>query len=441
MVRPGARVRTRRAASLAAAAAALLAAAPPAGASDPVPPCRVEVEVDPPRALVGQQVHWILRVRRRADVDAMDWGRPPAFPAFRAEWLPGRSGTDVEREQGVAVRRDEERRALFPAREGRLVVPPAQLVCERDGVAHTVPIPPVTVEVSAPPQAGRPEGWQGLVGDVALTSSITPRRVPLGGSVRVALVAQGPANLWDAPSPLEGAFDPEEAELFPVRRRMARDAGARLELRRYFTYDVVPRRTGTLRIPPARLVTWDLERAAWRVVEAPGAEIEVLPEADDAPPGAGPRPDAAPTSPAAGAEGPGPGWIAAGAALALVGGALAFARRRRRGAAAPGADEAAWLARAREAEEAGDLDAAAAALARALRRALARAVPDAGTRATEELFAEARGEAREPVLWLQRLDRLRFAPGGASAAELRALRAEIARWREGGGPERLARGC
>ncbi|MDX1649599.1 MAG: hypothetical protein R3263_07075, partial [Myxococcota bacterium] len=100
-----------------------------------------------------------------------------------------------------------------------------------------------------------------------------------------------------------------------------------------------------------------------------------------------------------------------------------------------------WLARAGEAEEAGDLEGAASALARAVRRALARVRPDAATRATEELFAETRGEARQLVVWLQRLDRLRFAPGGASAAELRALRDEIVRWREAGGPERLARDC
>lgn len=434
----------RRAAACALVLAALSAPAGPAGGE--VPPCRVEVAIDPPRAFVGEQVVWRLRVLRRADVDAMHWGRPPTFPAFRAEWLPGLASAETHEEDGVAVRPYEERRALFPARAGRLVVPLSELVCVRGGEEHLVPIPEVALEAVPPPTEGRPEGWQGLVGPVQLSSSIAPRRVRLGEAVRVALVAQGPANLWDAPSPLEGAFDPEEAELFPVRRQLARDAARRLTLRRYFTYDVVPRRTGRLQIPASRLVTWEPERAAWRVAEAPGATILVEPAlADEASEAFAPE-DAAPAQPSADAGGDGgPGAAALVAALAVAAAAalaaFALARRRGRREAPEAADEDAWLARARRAEEAGDLEGAADALARALRVALGRALPGAGARATEELFAEAPGPARPLVLWLQRLDRLRFAPGGPSAAELRSVRGEIEGWRAAGGPERLARDC
>jgi hypothetical protein len=344
----------------------------------------------------------------------------------------------------VSVRVYEERRALFPAREGRLVVPEAELVCEREATRQAVAIPSVSLEAVAPPETGRPADWQGLVGPVQLTRSIGPRRLRLGEAVRVAIVAQGPSNLWDAPSPLEGAFEPDEADLFPVRRRMARDAAARLRLRRYFTYDVVPRRVGRLRIPPARLTTWDPQQATWRVVEAPGAEILVEPELEpDAPRRrAGAEPDADEAAPPAPrATGWTPWLVAAGAALLAGAGALVLMRRRGVRETSRGEDETACLARAREAEEAGELDAAADALARALRAALARAVPGAETRATEELFVPARGEMRELMLRLQRLDRMRFAPGGPSAAELRTLRAEIAAWCDAGGPERLRRDC
>ena len=102
------------------------------------------------------------------------------------------------------VYEDAERRALFPAHAGRLTVPGAALRCAAPDGEEIVPIPALEVLVDPLPPEGRPEGFGGLLGPVAVTARVTPRRVALGETLRVSVLVQGDTNVWDAPSPRGG---------------------------------------------------------------------------------------------------------------------------------------------------------------------------------------------------------------------------------------------
>jgi hypothetical protein len=280
------------------------------------------------------------------------------------------------------------------------------------------------------------------VGPVDVSMTVSPDRVQLGESVRVSVLVRGEANLWEVRAPFEDGFDPELAELFQRPRKLARDVGRRLALRRYFTFDIVPRRVGPLDVPEVRVAYFDPASAGYRVARARGQRVEVGERA--------PAAAAAPAPPGTGGEAGRAGpqrrtrparwaWLVAGGAV-LASGLVGLRRRRTR---APDV----WvrvkeeLALALAAEKQSEADQAAAALARALRLALSEALPDAPTLSTEEIFERtASGEPRELALLLQRLDRTRFAAAawaedpvdaGMALAEIRAVRLALTELREG----------
>jgi len=396
-------------------ACAALGLGPRAAAEPPL--CSARRVLEPPEAFVGQPVLHRVEIEQRRDVLDLRFEESLSFPALRSEWIPATTRPGAS--EGTLL--VDERRILFPARAGRLALPAARLLCESAGRVERVTLPAAELAAHEPPRAGRPAGWSGLIGPVEVSSFVTPDRVALGESVSLSVVVRGEGNVWAAPTPFQGAFAPEQAELFDRPPELARDSGRRLELRQYYAFDLVPRRSGRLAIPELRVAYFDPATGSYGEARAPGLVIEVSGRAAaTAPPGAAapPAPDAAPLRPPALVV----LAVAGLAALTATALALGLARRRRPppGPAAPSLREArAELAAARTR---GDATAAAAAAGRALRLALEPALPGARQRTVEELAAHARGEEAEGlVALLARLEAARFA---GATDELLALARE-----------------
>jgi hypothetical protein len=398
-------------------------------ASAGVPLCRTVVEVEPDRAVVGQQILYRLRILRRRDVIELDWEENLSFPGFRAEWLPGISRGDSVDRQGESYRVFEERRALFPVRSGALEIPSAGLHCATAEAQERVRIPAARVEVAALPAAPQPPGFSGLVGPVEAAVTVTPRSVALGETVRISVLIQGPANVWEAGSPLSGAFSLPEAELFRKPRSLARDAGRQLSLRRYFNYDLVPRREGAIRIPEIRIPYYDPKTRGFDQVVLPGSEIRVTPAAAGiADAGQGRNASGARLEPEereAVGGGLGALELAAGlaAAIAVVG--FGLLRRWRSARVSPWPEIESGLDQAEALRSRGENAAASGLLVRALRMALATRVPGALALSTEEIFERAEDDpTREIAARLRRIDRERFQPE-AAPPETPALRSAL----------------
>jgi hypothetical protein len=237
---------------LAGALGALLAAASAAAPTEPVDPgapplCEAAVSLEPVRAVPGQQVRYRLRLLVRSDVSDVAWEEPPAFPGLRAERLGVRALAEPSLRDGASYELREDARALFAERAGRVVLPSARLSCRTPGGQEASVATPEAVLLVVPLPV--PTDTDGLVGPLLVRSSVTPRRVALGQSVRVAVTLQGEGNLWDAAPPELPSETLEGAEVFHRRSELLLDRGARLVVRRHFAIDVVPRREGTLRIP------------------------------------------------------------------------------------------------------------------------------------------------------------------------------------------------
>jgi hypothetical protein len=404
----------------------------PAEPAAEVPLCRTAVEVEPDRAVVGQQLLYRLRILRRRDVIELDWEQNPSFPGFRAEWLPGILRDESVDREGESYRVYDERRALFPVRSGTLEIPGAGLHCATADRQEKVRIPAATVRVTAVPAESQPPDFSGLVGPVEAALTVTPREVALGETVRISILVQGPANVWEVRSPLSGAFSLPEAELFSRPRSMARDVGRWLVLRRYFTYDLVPRREGTIRIPEVRIPYFDPGSRRYQQAVLHGSEVSVTPAATA---GAVPVQRTSPVEPAreeGGAVGGGLGGLglaaALGAALALLGFGLLW--RWRTGAAARWREIESGLDQAEAAREAGEHAEASRMLGRVLRTALETRVPGARALSAEEILERAADDpTRKLAERLVRLDGERFQPGAATSEEMGSLRGALAELR------------
>jgi hypothetical protein len=357
---------------------------------------------------VGQQVQYQLRILRRRDVGSVEWETQLSFPTFRAEWLPTLSGDDRTERGGETYLVLLERRALFAAHPGRLTIPAASLRCTSEDGSEIARIPPLVLEVAEPPAEGRPPGFAGLIGPVTLSASASPGRIALGGSLRLSVIVQGDTNLWSMPSPRESLAQLADVEVFEQPAQLARDAGRALVLRRYFSFDLVPRKAGVLQLPVLRVPYFDPASGRYAEATAPLPALRVAdararaPAHEDARPGTG-------------AEQRPSRRLWSLLALALVATPLALLAVRWRARRAPRDEVAERLAEARAAAARGDGDAAARAGAQALRLALA-----------EEPAAAPEGGAAALLL---ALERARFAPG-APAPGIAEVEAAVARLRE-----------
>ncbi len=395
------------------AAAALVLAAATAGAEPP--PCLAQLEIQPDRAVVGQAVVWRARILRRDDVAAVRWATPPRFPGFRVERLEGIPASGAVEREGRRYLPSREERVLFPARAGELVIPEAELACVLPEEVQPEPflarVAGAQLTVEPVPEAGRPEGYAGVVGPVRIVTRVDPPTLSLGESARLWVLVAGAANTWSVAAPFGPVLG--DADLFADPASLEIDLSPALRVTHTFRYRLVPRASGRLRVPPVEIPYYDPASGDFGVARSREVALEVSPRL--APAEARPR-----TSDPRTRSGRGPALWALAAALA--GGAAWLARSRWR---APGAAERrevrALLVRAR-AQEAGD-----DVLREALRRAVRLHLPEAAALTPDELRDRARGHPAlaDAAEILAILERARFGDPNAPLVDPARVEAAV----------------
>lgn len=256
---------------------ALLLAFPDPSAAEDTRLCFSEVELSSERAVVGEQVLYRVRIFSREDASRVEWSHPPAFPNFRTETLPGDPQPAGTSPGDFRVR--DERRALFAERPGTHLLKAPPLRCTSvDGKLSVARVPEVVLRVDALPDAGMPDDFSGLVGELGLFVTVTPVELSLGESLRVAVMARSGGNLWALPQPFAAdAFG--SAEIFDQRPKLVLERGRTLSLRRHFAFDVVPRETGRLEVPALAIPFFDPAAREYRVARSEAVQVQVKPRA------------------------------------------------------------------------------------------------------------------------------------------------------------------
>jgi len=260
-----------------------------------VGPASLEVEALPRDPWLGQPV--MLRVRlvqRQGLAEDPSYG-PPSTTGFWAE-PPSRPASYYAQEGDRRVLVTETRARLYPLSAGIATIGPAvaALILASGPTFDPFQWPgggrrrvevrsdPVTVRVRPLPK-GAPPGFDGAVGSFQLAWSADRERTNQDVALSVRLDVRGIGNLPMIHTPTL-ACDDGEVFAGPVDDSLsAPDSDG--PSRRSFRWTLLPRRTGTLEIPPPRFAWFEPEAGVYRRAQIPTLVVEVEPSL--APGGAG----------------------------------------------------------------------------------------------------------------------------------------------------------
>lgn len=356
---------------------------------------------DKTTAVVGEQVSLsfylyyrdVVEMNERHDAPMSDFVRVPLMRT------PGAESTTQARVGGQRwMVRPLDRIALFPLKAGQLHTGSmtSRFSGRRLGSRVLRSSNDVVIQVTEPPAAGRPPGYQiGDVGSFTLSAAVQPRKIDQGGSLSVSVKLTGSGNF---PQSLRIPERTGIEWLDPEKREQIEPRGGVIAGWRTFGYVVRVEQSGQVDLGAVELSFWNpaekryvVERAPLGVVEVtPVTPVDARPSGSSSPsPGASPAdrdPFAtlpAPRAAMAAYAPPAPPRLSGGPLYALlasppllvvlfgVGERLRQRARDRRAAGASAADLAAEAQRAaQEAAARGDVKETAAAAERAVHRAI-----------------------------------------------------------------------
>ncbi len=269
---------------------------------------------DPVDPYVGQRVLYTVYLYTQMDVRAMD---PESLPRFQGLWARTVDLGDPPREQviwqgetytRVALLQKElyslaaGTRELEPVRahflveriaRDRFFLAPLRVPAELERRSNPVhlrvkPLPPPSGPIAA--------RFGGAVGKITARATMAPRQVAVGQGATLSLTLAGDGDLESLPAPdldlppglevLESeagpavpAPPPAGAEAGPAADEAGREAQRSAGMTRTWRYVVVPRRSGSWRLPAVEVAYFDPEAGRYRTARAPLPELVAGPAA------------------------------------------------------------------------------------------------------------------------------------------------------------------
>lgn len=240
------------------------AGVPPIIARAPIDPSRsvsFHAAATPDTVYVGEQVQYEVAVflseAVRERMRRSPTFYPPDIPGMLAYELPPAQGEPPRRQAGGrCFDALVYQRAVFPLQPGRTVIPPAQLtyalplgpgIFSREE-SHELRTSSVSVVALDPPAEGRPGGYLGAVGDLAVQSSVDAARGRAGDPVTLTVRVAGEGNVKLLPRP---RLLLPWASVVPHGERVTVDStSVRVRGSKEFDWLVTPRISGRVVLPP-----------------------------------------------------------------------------------------------------------------------------------------------------------------------------------------------
>lgn len=244
----------------------------------------LHLRIDPDTAYVGQQITlfsqaWVsedaqIRLRRAPEY------HPPNAPGFWTHDLPNltRSGKRILGDRSYRVQ--EFQRAYFPLAPGEYTLPPARLTYEvRRSFLYSsddqdLATDSLRLVVLPFPEEGRPEGFDGAVGRFEITARLEPASVPAGEAAALVVEIEGKGNIRALPPPRIPALPGVELHP-PAEDATIRETHDGISGVKKFTWILVPREAGQLRIPPVEYPHFDPVARRYETATAQPLTLEV----------------------------------------------------------------------------------------------------------------------------------------------------------------------
>ena len=255
----------------------------------PAPRLFLEAEVEPRRPVVGQQV--VYRLYLYFDVNVRN-ATPAKLPDFKGFWTrvvpqPERTRQERQVRDGREIYRAVLlERALFARRPGKLEIEPVTatmtaLISDSSPFGSLMPRMSdiestsngVTVDVQPLPEP-RPEGFDGLVGDLDLSLDVDRRELEVGEAATITVKLEGSGHLQSMPPPDLGEI--EGLQVMPPQQQSEETLdGDRVEGRRVWQWVLVPKRPGEHQVPAIEIPFYDPLRKRYRVASADALTLQV----------------------------------------------------------------------------------------------------------------------------------------------------------------------
>jgi hypothetical protein len=266
---------------------------PPAGAADAPREKSIWVTADLSEIspFAGQQITYTFRLYNAVQVDDAKF-QSPEFTGFSAKEIKERRSYRKVingREHMVT----EVYFILTPLEQGPLIIDPALLhvnILRQDrrrrrsafddffnrGVVEprVLQTEPLTIAVRALPPLPPPQQFSGLVGQFEMTADMETTDLKTGDSATLAIVLQGQGNIMDA--------QPPKLQLPAAFKRYADNPDEEIRLdrrgtsgKKVFRTALVPVDPGAYTLPPITVVYFDVEKEAYRTLQAQVPPITV----------------------------------------------------------------------------------------------------------------------------------------------------------------------
>jgi oxygen tolerance protein BatD/SH3 domain-containing protein len=256
--------------------------------SAPDDDARVTVHMEPDTVYVGQQSTLVSEILLSPDLQ-MRLTRPPTYeaPAPSDFWIQElaaepSSATDMRLIDGQRYIVTRFYRAYFPLTAGQFAFAPSRVTYEaRQGFLYA----PQTREMRSPsphltvlpvPESGRPNNFQGAVGELTMTAKVEPRNSAVGDAVSLIVELRGTGNIKAMPPPnlprLSGfeVLDPAESSQLDTRTR-------KLGGVKRFSWVLVAEREGTFDLPAIEYSSFDPDLRTFRKHRADPGNVQVVP--------------------------------------------------------------------------------------------------------------------------------------------------------------------
>ncbi|MBU0608459.1 MAG: BatD family protein, partial [Armatimonadetes bacterium] len=242
----------------------------------------VKHTVDHKTVYVGQQITYTFSFLQSEQLFGEVQYSPADTPGFVAEDLPN----PPQATQNVGGRMYSVQRrmkALFATSPGKHTIGEASVTATMDPMLgpEQLVAEPITVEVLPLPQAAQPKGFSGAVGSFTVRLRVDRPVVRAGETVNCVVDVVGTGNIRSLGEPQLGLPDWVRVYKAGEKRTVQPGGGGgdstAIGGTASFSYLLLPRQAGTLRVGPVSYSYFDPSARAYRTATSPSAEVTVAP--------------------------------------------------------------------------------------------------------------------------------------------------------------------
>lgn len=163
---------------------------------------------------------------------------------------------------------------IYPEKEGRIVIPPAELKLPIQGNPKILKTDMIAINVQQFPTIGKPSNFDGTVGDYKITAQIDRSRLEVRDALTMTIKFIGKGNHRTIKPPIISDIDGFRVDP-PVLIQEKR------EKKPAFTYVIIPLKAGILKIPSISFTSFNTDKKTYQTTYTTPFPITVVPRPSD----------------------------------------------------------------------------------------------------------------------------------------------------------------